>query len=291
MEKDMIFFGQEGLTSTSANHVSNMTKEFIQTIESELDNVSFYTTSIALISGENEHVTNVGVSSVDGIEAKLDEIAKAKSLIAWLREAIKARFRLQDEIDTLSLEQYCEKNGLEFPKYPENPSTLTEDEYLAQLNIKERNRYFRLETECAVIGKYIHPNGAYSNARKELKNRIQNPNKVSGAGRDCIIYTYKPTVSCEDVDKVFFELQSKHRELQAELNGMKHKMEMAIEANSKEVAEKYRLDIEAYNAKTQELNAQLAQYKLDEGAKVRNLKIIVPNSLVDIYEKVKGLGK
>ena len=34
MEKDLIFFGESGLTSTSAGHVANLAKEYIALIDS-----------------------------------------------------------------------------------------------------------------------------------------------------------------------------------------------------------------------------------------------------------------
>lgn len=75
---------------------------------------------------------------------------------------------------------------------------------------------------AAVIGKYIHPDDVLSDERKKLKNRIQHPHQVDGKGRDALIYTYEPSVSAEDVDNTFYELQKKHREVQAQLNSMKH---------------------------------------------------------------------
>lgn len=53
MEKDLIFFKKEGeegvaLTSTSANHIANLAKEYIQGVEMQLNNISFYNTEIAL---------------------------------------------------------------------------------------------------------------------------------------------------------------------------------------------------------------------------------------------------
>lgn len=120
----------------------------------------------------------------------------------------------------------------EKPLSPVAPHVLTEQEYYASLPIKERNRYYQLETVAAVIGKYIHPDDVLSDERKKLKNRIQHPHQVDGKGRDALIYTYEPSVSAEDVDNTFYELQKKHREVQAQLNSMKHDCEVAIEEST-----------------------------------------------------------
>lgn len=166
--KGFSFFKKEGeegiaLTSTSANHIANMAKEYIQ--------------------------------------------GKAKN-------------DLINGLQSVSLDDWCEEYGVEKPLSPVAPHVLTEQEYYASLPIKERNRYYQLEAVAAVIGKYIHPDGVLSDERKKLKDRIQHPHRVDGKGRDALIYTYEPSVSAEDVDNTFYELQKKHREVQARLNSI-----------------------------------------------------------------------
>ena len=63
---------------------------------------------------------------------------------------------LMKGLQTISLEDQCEENGTTRPESPTYGHVLTEAEYYA----KERNRYYQLETEAAVIGKYIHPDGS-----------------------------------------------------------------------------------------------------------------------------------
>ena len=38
MQKDKIYFGENGLTSTSANHIANLAKEYYQTLRNFLTN-------------------------------------------------------------------------------------------------------------------------------------------------------------------------------------------------------------------------------------------------------------
>lgn len=119
MEKDMVFFSQagKGLTSTSANHVANLAKEMIGNIETSLSDMKFFLTSVSLIGGENPNVLNIGNSNddVETIIDRLYQVAKAKSLIAWLREAIKTKDRMLKETKDLSLEDYAELKA-PFPK-------------------------------------------------------------------------------------------------------------------------------------------------------------------------------
>ena len=230
MQKDLIFFKKEGeegvaLTSTSANHIANLAKEYIQGVETQLNNICFFNAEVALIgSVGGASIIQSGVPSevLDNLQSMLDEVAQAKSLIAWLREGIKAKENLMKDLQTTSLEDWCKENGIVKPESPDYGHVLTETEYYTSLPIKERNRYYQLETEAAVFGKYIHPDGHLADARQELKDKLQHPHEVDGRGRDSLIYTYTPTVDVAQVDNVFFELQKKHREIQAQLNAMKY---------------------------------------------------------------------
>lgn len=293
MQKDLIFLGSEGLTSTSANHIANMAKEYIQNIESIINGIIFVNSNVTIIGSKNYNVLTEGITidTLNKIPDYLKQIAEAKSLIAWLREGIKAKDSILKDIKALSLEDYCKTHNLEMPVYPTQEEVLTEDEYTSNLSIKDRNRYYELETRCAVIGKYIHPDGYYANARKDLNNSLQHPHAISGTGRDSLLYTYTPSVSIEDVDNKFFELQTLHRAAQAELNGMKHKMDDAITLDSQTKSAKYAEELEKYNGITASLNAKLFTYKVEETKKVQETKIVIPNSLKDIYNIINKLGK
>ena len=247
MQKDLVFFKKEGeegvaLTSTSANHIANLAKEYIQGVETQLNNICFFNAEVALVGsvGGASIIQTGGTSEVlNDLQSLLERVAQAKSLIAWLREGIKAKENLMKDLQTISLEGWCKENGITMPEAPNYGHVLTEIEYYASLPIKERNRYYQLETEAAVLGKYIHPDGHLSDARKELKDKLQHPHKVDGKGRDALIYTYTPTVDVAEVDNVFFELQKKHREIQAQLNAMKYNCEQAINESTNKVNTEY----------------------------------------------------
>lgn len=118
MQKDLVFFKKEGeegvaLTSTSANHIANMAKEYIQGMETQLNNVSFLNVEVGLISANAHNVIQEGTSRevLSLIPSMLESIAQAKSLIAWLREAIKAKNDLIDGLQSVSLDDWCEECG------------------------------------------------------------------------------------------------------------------------------------------------------------------------------------
>lgn len=294
MKKDEIFFSSEsGLTSTSANHIANMAKEQVRLLEEELNEATFVDIECSLIGSSEKSELQEGKDEnfLNNVEYNLDIIAESKALIAWLREAIKAKKRLLDEVEETSSYTYCEANGIEYPKEPHLEVTLTEDEYMSTLSIKERNRYYHLETLCAVIGKYIHPEGKLYGMRKELARAQSHKHKVEGTGRDAIIYTYEASVNPEEVEELFFTLQDKHREYQKELNSIKYKMEKAIADDEASKRAEYRKALEKYNAEMAEIQAKLAEWKAVEMQRISALKIVIPNSLSTVYAAVDALGK
>lgn len=294
MEKDLVYFGEDGITSTSANHIANMAKEYYQTLESQLKGISFYKESVTVIGSDVKTVLQEGLNNnLEDLEEKLLKIAEAKSLIAWLREANSAKNDLLCEIHNLYsfTSEYCKRTEQELPKEPEEPKYMSEDDYLATLSIKERNRFYELETKCAVFGEYIHPSGAFAIQRKELMENIQKPSKIKGVGRDTMIYTYEPTTSVEDVDNAFFKLQAKHREFQAELNGMKHDMTTAIESDTIQKRAEYTANYNMYKDKMAALNNELKDYIRKETYRISKLKIVIPNKLMGIYNTINSLGK
>ena len=297
MQKDLIFFGESGLTSSSANHVANLSKEAYQQIEKELSNIRFVDKKMSLIGQSEEQLISEGVKTVSDIDGKLDRVAKLKSLICWLREAIKAKERLLEEVNHITFED-C---GFEIPEQPEAPNKeayLQEDDVIGTWSIKQRNRYYYLETLCAQIGKFIHPDGWFTNARNNMFDAIHNPRTVSGNGRDTVVYHYVPSIDTQEVEDEYMSLQDRYRSYQAELNGMKHEIEVALEndkiAKDSEYKEKwqtYQGEYNKYSHQLVELSNRLTEVKNQKLAELQKLKIIIPDSLKPIYEEVSKLGK
>lgn len=299
MQKDLVFFKKEGeegvaLTSTSANHIANLAKEYIQGVETQLNNVCFFNVEVALVGSTSKNIIQTGRTSevLAKLQSMLEGVAQAKSLIAWLREGIKAKENLlMKDLQNISFEDWCEEYEVVKPVAPNRGHVLTEAEYYASLPIKERNRYYQLETEAAVLGKYIHPDGHLSNARKELKDKLQHPHEVDGKGRDALIYTYTPTVFIVEVDNVFFELQKKHREIQAQLNAMKYSCEQAINESINKVNTEYMAASQKYQAELEGVLGAFKTWKDEKSQEYSKLKIVIPHSLMGIYNTINGLGK
>ena len=211
------YFGESGLTSTSANYICNLAKESYEKLEAKLNATSFLEEYITIIGARAE--TRISLASTELLDTAtnmLKEIYNLKSLIAWLREAIKEKENL---FKANKFFESAEYTALMANK-PVRKAYLTEQDVIESWTVKEQEEYLSLETRCAVIGKYIHPNGPLSRAKKDLSFRLSHPIVTECSGRDTIVRRYQAVTTEEEVDALFFSLQNKHRELQAQLNGI-----------------------------------------------------------------------
>lgn len=288
MSMNNVFFGNSGLTSTSANHVANLAKEYVQQIECELNSISLVNCQVQLIGSGERNILQTGWNDVtlQSVEGMVLSISEAKSLIAWLREAIKARDKMLSHLTNLEIHEW-----VELPDMPKRRKPITKDDVIAGFSVKKRNRMFELETKAAAIGKYIHPDGPFANARKEFMRRQNKKNDVKGEGRDTLLYHYSPSCSERLLEETFFKLQKIHRECQAELNGILHEIEEITKADEIASNAEYATALQERNLKIEELHTQFKEYVLQESRRIRDLKIIIPNDLKEIYDIVNSLGK
>ncbi len=295
MDKRDIFFGETGLTSTSANHIANMAKEFIQVKSALVEHLRFVNRTLTVVAqdaGTPMEVSNGRTQDeLEQISQAYEDIYRAKALIAWLREAIKAKESLTDELDKLGLDKYCEIMGIERPKAPEVEHAMTQDEYYATLPLKERVRYYNLETKCAVLGQAIHPNGPFSNARKQMIDSIANPSRLVVNNGTTFVERLEPSMESDALDNFFFELQAAHRAAQSELNTIKFACEKAMAADAIAKEGEYGNAMQQYNARVSELTSERAIYRRKRMSEISALKIVIPEALKPIYDKINGLGK
>ena len=212
-------------------------------------------------------------------------------MIAWLREAIKAKNSLISDINNLNIFSYCQLKEIPYPEHPQLPNYLTAEKYYDSLPIKERNEYYSLEAEAATLGQFIHPGGNLSKQRSLLSEKLMHPIKSEGEGRDTVLYKYSPSISLTEVDDTFFKLQSKYREIQARLNGVKHLCEVAMQQDHLQKDNAYKAEDTKYSTKMHEIENECNIYKEEELVKAQSLKIVIPNSLESIYKKIQSLGK
>ena len=293
-----VFFENGFMTSTEAQNICNIAKEAVTNEHERLSAVSFYDTEIAsIISPEAFIKTKISPNDISWISESLDKIGRYNALNAWLKEAIKAKEEAMDEVDIMDV------TTLDFYEdyiKPEEPTidydSFNEEQVMSEWSADKLNRYYTLNSEAAVIGKYIHDSGAIAKARKDLVNKMANPSTVSGQGRETIVYKYIPSVDTEVVEGIYMSLLAKHRKLNAELNSLKAEIKETINKKNIEASVAFRdkhteweHKISEYYSLVKQRDAKINEYKISEKERISKLKINVPSSLMDTYKEIKAL--
>lgn len=293
MKKDLTFLGTTGITSTSANHVANIAKEYILQLEEFIDGISFLNVEIELLSepGSMRPYMQGSLSEdLAKVEGVIMTIGATKSLIAWLREAIKAKEALLVENNSLSVTEWCEQNGKKWPEIPSITPYHIEDA-IAELSVEQRHNYIRLQTLASTFGKIIHPAGHISAERKALYETLKKPVELKGEGNNTVIYTSNASILPQDVDREFFELQRKQRSYQAEFNSIQHDLENKVILEQQKRRMEYMNLHEKCKLERESLTCVFNQYQESEAKRISELKIVIPQSLKSIYDAINSLGK
>ena len=295
-----IYFGEEGMTSTSAQHVSAMANVMVQDTKQHLMGLRLYEKSIRVIGDVEckvEEVNNTLPEISDGVK----QICKANALIAWLREAVKEREQAQQYIQDMTLDKWMELQGIEKPASPVPPMMpkINFQDYKTildtGLSVKEYNRFVELNSALAVYGEMIHDKGLLTRQKNELARILQNPTEVKESGRDTIITTYKVDVNVAvDIDKLYTELQSDYRKLQAEKNGIEAKFSnLAMDYQTRKMEEwkaakaQYDRDLTRVNSELVGIQTQMQEWKKQRLEELAALKIIIPNDLKALYKSLQ----
>lgn len=292
-----VFFENGFITSTEAQNICNIAKEAVTSEHEKLSAVSFYDVEIASITNPETFIkTRISPKDISWISESLDKIGRYNALNAWLKEAIKAKEEAIDEVDTMDVTTLDFYEDYKKPEEPREWYDLTEQQIMDEWSANKLNRYYTLNSEAAVIGKYIHDNGAISKARKDLVNKIANPSTVSGQGRETIVFKYNPSVDVKAIEDVYMSLLAKHRKLNAELNSLKAEIKETINKRNIEASTIFREKhtewehkISEYYSLVKQRDAKINEYKISEKERISKLKINVPSSLMDTYKEVKAL--
>lgn len=283
-----------GITSTSANTLANWAKNEAYAAAIELGALTFVDTHLELINGDNPKAVGIGAKDTDRVGALIEKIAKLNSFIAWMREGIKAKENLLRELMSLDVKGYAKLNGIELPQEPDDPIMVDANDILNEMDVKQRNNYLRLEAYAAAYGKYVHSTtdstGAVAQARNELAERMSRPANIEGSGRDCVIYTYSPSVPMDEVNAMFNSLQETQRSYEQQLNAIKYSIESEVNMRNAKANGEYNQAYIAFHGEMKALHKALNAYKIKERERIGRLKIVVPNELKDTYEYLNSLG-
>ena len=297
---DIYFTTEEGMTSTSAQHVSAMANVMVQDIKQHIMGLRLYEKSIRVI-GDAEVTVETVNNTLPDIAESVKRICKANALIAWLREAVKEREQAQKYVSDMSLDDWMKKQGIEKPVTPEPPQMprINFQDYNTILDtgltVKEYNRFVELNSALAVYGEMIHEKGLLTRQKSELARIMQNPTEVKESGRDTIITTYKVDVNISaDIDNLYTELQSEYRKLQAEKNGIEAKFSnLAMDYQTRKMDEwkaakaQYDRDLQKVNSELVDIQTQMNDWKKQRLEELAALKIIIPDALKPLYKELK----
>ena len=293
-----IYFGEEGLTSTSANHVSAMANVMVNDLKQHINGLRLYRKYIRVI-GETETLVEERNDTLPEVIQTVERISKANALIAWLREAIKERENALNDVNNTDINTYAKRTGYEMidrPTMPQEPRVNFQDYKTmldAGLTVKEYNRAMELNSTLAVLGEFVHEKGLLTKHKAELQRIAKNPVEVKESGRDTIITRYEADDAAV-IDEVYTELQARYRKLQAEKNGIDNKWSnMAAEYQVRRRAE-YQTELNAWKAECQKWDARYAllkdhwmTWKKQECDRIAALKIIIPKDLVNLYTELR----
>lgn len=279
------FLGTDGLTQTSANHIANIAKEIYESLEAKLDSIKLVSSNFTLAAVGTSFPVGVASSKeeLNDLSSALEQIARLKALISWLREGIKAKTNLCSAREEDALIKRLIKEGRSDLAEPEPDNSPSIEAVLAAKPEAFQARYYSLEAKCATMGKYIHPDGHLSDARKEFYDRLKSPTEVRGKGQDAEIHTYSTEFTSEEVDQVFFALQKKYRAVQADFNALKAEVENEFATQEKDYLKEHLANVEKWRELVKQ---EILAYR----EKVKALKIVIPESLRETYEKVSAVA-
>jgi len=279
-----------GLTSTSANYIANLAQEVVQQEKTRLENVSFVSSKIITSvcpEGLDYEMANF---DLENIAETIRKVARMNALCAWLREGIKAKEVLLEKVNNLTLKEWLKEQKKEEPEAPEL-KLKTEEDILNELSLGDRFTYLKTEALASTFGKLIHKDMQISEARKRLLDKQVHPVDRFDSGRDLTLIRYTPAASAEEVDNLFLKLQNEQREWEKELNALKAKVQHDLNAKVSDQQQEYAKALQEYNNQICVLNAEFSAYKAQRREAIGKLKVVLPESLKDVYDYLNGLGK
>lgn len=292
--KNKVFFGEVGVTSTSATYLCNIARELLKDLEASLNNVSFITEEVSILGSENTVKTKEGynISELSDLDSKLVEAAELKAFIAWMSEGIKAKELESTRVSRYTLSDYIS----DFPEeaIPEVKDIKEDLEYgIGKLTISDRVKFLYSEAFASSIGIYIHKNGSLKKAYEELLNIAHNKVNVETDAKDSLVLiTNKiPSINVADVEKILLKYQNLRREHEKELNSIKSKVKNLDYEYEVHLNLEHKSKLEQYKQEMSVLRSKYHAYVLNKMEEIKNLKILIPKELEKIYNYLNMISK
>ena len=256
-----------------------------------LTNQSLVTKTVSIVGQGSPNVLINGITDLSPMQKALKEIAQCKALIAYFREGIKAKENLEKRVKDYGSEkpQFTES-------FPEREAYLSEEDIMATWPLEKRVRYYALEAKAATYGQYIHPNQAFAEQRATFHKALVGESTIRERENYVLIYENKPTLTLEELESTFFNMQNTHREAEAELNSLKQEIKDALTADKLQKDNAYAVAYQKYIAANEAYHDSLKAIALADANKrtelsktVSKLKILIPENLKDMIKKLENL--
>lgn len=294
-EKNKIFFGVKGITSTSANNIANIAKEVMEESRALLENITFVNCNVGLISSDVSRLTEKGYDTDElrNIVLSINRVAECNALIAYLREAIKAKEEELSYIEGITTAKFLKIKGIEVadPRNLYNLDLMTEEDAIALLSPQERIDYLILEATAAAIGNRIHPGKSFSEARRKLELKRKEPIKLVGSGSDALVYAYSPSADIDEVNDTFMELQSAHRTANKQLNALKFKIKQIMDDHNLKARREFAIQSEEFDRTIATYAKQGEAYIEEQKKDLLELKIVIPSNFQKLFDELNSLIK
>ena len=294
-EKNKIFFGVKGITSTSANNIANIAKEVMEESRALLENITFVNCNVGLISSDVSRLTEKGYDTDElrNIVSSINRVAECNALIAYLREAIKAKEEELSYIEGITTTKFLKIKGIEVadPRNLYNLDLMTEEDAIALLSPQERIDYLILEATAAAIGNRIHPGKSFSEARRKLELKRKEPIKLVGSGSDALVYAYSPSADVDEVNDTFMELQSAHRTANKQLNALKFKIKQIMDDHNLKARREFATQSEEFDRTIATYAKQAEAFIEEQKKELLELKIVIPSDFQKLFDELNSLIK
>ncbi len=301
------FFGAQGMTMTSAQHIKALCQELVDELKNKyrISFINEFATPLTANIGDKQTEKGMTEADLRNYVDGYDEIAKLNTLIAWLNEAVSAKDAQIKHCEETTIDEWLAANGISNPLSENFPWTYdweydvpyTEEDYMRDhYTVKDIAEYLFLQSSAAALGIPIHPDGSFSRAKKALEKE-DDTTEIKDYRSSTVLFSRKASVPHETVKSVFFAAQKKHREMQKRYNQKKFEVENAVRAindsrraeHSNWCAQRDKFTAEKRAAYT-ELVEQFNSWQTAEIERLRNQKIIIPDAIRPTYEMVNKYG-
>lgn len=278
-------FSNKGLTSSEANHITNIVKELVKNIDQK--SFVLYTSKIK---------NGGGTMPLDEFKRNEDWVDNVKkvgllfSLSAFLKTAVKLKESKMDEERNKKF-----VHNVPYPTLKETSQRLDTsfETYLQTLNIKDLNEYLTNESIASHIGKFVHNFDEVRDASVNFQ-----PTSFRQINNEVVTIINERLYTHEELLSGFFDLQKSHREAEKVVNYYKAKHKDWV----KEIETKYLSDVQEVNFYNNSLinsynssveNARI-EFEKEKQAKIQEfskLKIEIPNNLQETLDYVNTFAR